>query len=87
MAENKGLLTEIAQELRKDDDLLLRVSRGHWEDIVPIILTKFREVVEGAENPYDLTFKDEQAEKLEQERHLAFEVSRKAILKAIDKEG
>ena len=43
-----NLLTEIAEELRKDDDLLLRVGRGHWEDVVPIILAKIREVVEGA---------------------------------------
>ncbi len=46
MADNEQELEEIIggteKELKADDDLLLRVGRGHWEDVVPIILAKLK---------------------------------------------
>ncbi|MBA7499218.1 hypothetical protein ES704_01958 [subsurface metagenome] len=41
--QDELLLKEIEAELRKDTDLLLRVGRGHWEDVVPIVLAKVKQ--------------------------------------------
>lgn len=46
IGEQDELVQEIIRDtekaLRKDDDLLLRVGRGHWEEIVPLVLAKLK---------------------------------------------